>query len=92
MKSPLTCWKITIQSCSGPGGQFKAFLLLEKEEEQYAKDSKGNPILPVFKLGPSEVQRGRDAPVFASDTAWSIWKAEAPVKPGGSAFDIFQNH
>ena len=60
-----------------PGGQFMAYLMLEKEGVDYAKDSHGSPILPIFKLTKSEVPKGGgNAPVFANDTSWSIWKAE----------------
>jgi hypothetical protein len=60
-----------------PGGDFKAWLLLEKENAEYAKDSKGNPILPIFKLQASEMAKPAvEAPVFAKDGP--VWKAEKP--------------
>jgi len=60
-----------------PGGDFKAWLLIEKEGVEYEKDSKGVPILPIFKLAASEVAHpGGEAPVFAK--SGPIWKAEKP--------------
>ena len=62
-----------------PGGETGAFLLLEKDGAEYAKDSKGNPILPIFKMAPSNTDRsGRGAPVTSADTSWSVWKAQKP--------------
>jgi len=58
-----------------PGGQFKVFLMLEKEGVSYEKDAKGNPILPIFKLADSTVAHPTsEAPVFAK--VGPVWKAE----------------
>jgi hypothetical protein len=58
-----------------PGGQFKVYLMLEKEGVQYEKDAKGNPILPIFKLADSTVaQPASEAPPFAKQGP--VWKAE----------------
>ncbi len=58
-----------------PGGQFKVFLMLEKEGVSYEKDAKGNPILPIFKLADSTVPHpSSEAPVFAKNGP--VWKAE----------------
>ena len=58
-----------------PGGDFKAWLMIEKEGVQYEKDAKGNPILPIFKLSDSTVPHpGSEAPVFAK--SGPVWKAE----------------
>ena len=58
-----------------PGGDFKAWLMIEKEGAQYEKDGKGTPILPIFKLAAGDVTRGGgEAPVFAK--AGPVWKAE----------------
>jgi len=58
-----------------PGGDFKAWLMIEKDGVQYEKDSKGAPILPVFKLAASEVAHPTtEAPVFAK--SGPVWKAE----------------
>ena len=60
-----------------PGGDFKAWLLLEKDGVQYPKDGKGNPILPIFKLAASDVPKPAvEAPVFAKEGP--VWKAERP--------------
>jgi hypothetical protein len=58
-----------------PGGQFKVFLMLEKEGVEYEKVAKGNPILPIFKLAESTVAHPTsDAPGFAK--IGPVWKAE----------------
>lgn len=60
-----------------PGGDFKAWLLIEKDGATYDKDSKGNPILPVFKVAAGEASRGGlETPVFAK--TGPVWKAEQP--------------
>ncbi|HEY2124089.1 MAG TPA: hypothetical protein VGG94_01395, partial [Chthoniobacterales bacterium] len=60
-----------------PGGDFKAFLMIEKDGVQYEKDAKNNPILPIFKLSDSTVAHpASEAPVFAK--TGPIWKAERP--------------
>ena len=60
-----------------PGGDFKAWLLLEKDGVQYDKDKNGQPMLPIFKLQPGEVTSSSgEAPVFAKQGP--IWKAEKP--------------
>ena len=67
-----------------PGGDFKAWLQIEKEGVEYEKDSKGVPILPIFKLAPSEVARaGSEAPVFAK--SGPVWKAEKAKDDSTSA-------
>jgi hypothetical protein len=58
-----------------PGGDFKAWLMIEKEGVQYEKDAKSNPILPIFKLSDSTVAHpASEAPVFAK--SGPVWKAE----------------
>jgi hypothetical protein len=57
-----------------PGGDFKAWLLIEKEGADYEKDDKGQPKLPIFKLAPGEPKGGGEAPVYAK--TGPIWKAE----------------
>jgi hypothetical protein len=70
-----------------PGGDFKAWLLLEKDGVQYEKDSKGNPILPIFKLQASEVTKPAvEAPVFAKQgPVWKAEKAKADASPAPSS-------
>ena len=60
-----------------PGGDFKAWLMIEKEGVEYEKDTKGNPILPIFKLAAGQpTHSGGEAPVFAK--TGPVWKAEKP--------------
>ena len=60
-----------------PGGETCAFLMLEKDGAEYAKDSKGNPLLPIFKTARGDgIHSGRAAPVVGPDTSWSVWKAQ----------------
>lgn len=67
-----------------PGGDFKAWLQIEKEGVEYEKDFKGVPILPIFKLAPSEVAHaGSEAPIFSK--TGPIWKAEKAKDDSGSA-------
>jgi len=56
-----------------------AILLLEKDGEQYQKDSKGNPILPILRFTSRPFKKPteqKQAPVFAPDTGYSVWKTE----------------
>jgi hypothetical protein len=67
-----------------PGCDFKALLQIEKEGLQYEKDSKGVPILPVFKLAPSEVTHPTgEAPLFAK--TGPVWKAEEPKESASAS-------
>ncbi len=69
-----------------PGGQFKAYLLIEKVGAEYKKDNRGQPVLPIFKIAASEVPTGSpDAPVFEEDGP--IWKAEKEAGPAKSIFN-----
>jgi hypothetical protein len=36
-----------------PGGQFNAFLFLQRDRGDYVKLANGSPLLPIFQLGPS---------------------------------------
>ena len=61
-----------------PGGEFCAFLLLEKDGTKYETDPKGGPVLPVFKVGPGETNHASGgAPATMPDQPWSVWKAES---------------
>lgn len=55
------------------GGTFDCFLLVEKKGENYAKTKDGQPILPLFRLAPSEAPTAPDAPAVMSDGP--VWKA-----------------
>lgn len=75
-----TAYSMEVVIGEWPGGEGAFCLLLEKMGAEYGKDSHGNPLLPVFKLGASEVKPGGlYMPVFAPDTSWSLWKAQ-PVR------------
>jgi hypothetical protein len=39
------------------GGVFCSFVLIEKKGEIYAEPFEGHPVLPVFRLGPSEIKQ-----------------------------------
>jgi len=59
-----------------PGGQFSAFLLVQKEGEVYEKSHSGaQPILPIFQLVPKETPEVpvRLGPPFAKNS--KPWKA-----------------
>jgi hypothetical protein len=61
-----------------PGGRGCAALLIEKEGEEYKKDPKGNPILPIFRVGVTKMpplERGESLPPYQAEGP--IWK----VKP-----------
>lgn len=57
-----------------PGAEFCAFLLYQKQGEEYAKTPEGFPILPVFQLAPVTIPTftRRDAPKFQSSS--QVWK------------------
>lgn len=60
-----------------PGGQFSAFLLLEKDGVASEKNSAGGPKLPIFKLAASPMPaHAPGLPSVAPDTSWSVWKAQ----------------
>jgi hypothetical protein len=59
-----------------PGGDFKAWLMIEKDGVQYEKDNKGAPILPIFRLAAGTPRSGGEAPPF--DKNGPVWKAEKP--------------
>jgi hypothetical protein len=44
-----------------PGGKFAAFLMVEFKDETYAQDSRGTPILPLFKLFEATVPAVKNA-------------------------------
>lgn len=71
-----TFYEIDIILCEGPGGSFSAALLYEKEGETYAKDNKGNPVLPVFRVAASTLPQNNLLPPAMKDGA--LWKALPP--------------
>lgn len=60
-----------------PGGLFFASLLLEESGVTYEKDAKGNPILPIFRVGeePLAIESGKNYPPFAANGP--VWKVQA---------------
>jgi len=75
-------YPIEIMIGEWPGGDFKAWLQIEKEGVEYEKDSKGTPILPIFKLAPSDVPHPvGEAPLFAKNGP--VWKAEKAKEETG---------
>jgi hypothetical protein len=60
-----------------PAGDFKAWLLIEKDGVNYDKDSKRAILSSIFKLAAGETTRGGvEVPVFAMNGP--VWKAEQP--------------
>lgn len=58
-----------------PGGQYYAFLLIEKKGDTYQRDSDHNPILPIFQLAPYNTPVINDLhlqPKFAK--GFPVWK------------------
>ena len=66
-------YDIDIVFSEGPGGLFCAMLLFEQENVAYEKDTKGNPILPIFRVAPSKTPVADTAPKFMADGP--IWRA-----------------
>ena len=61
----------------GLGGHFYAHLMFEKEGETYAKDSGGNPILPLFRVADTPPPPANpNSPLFLPDGP--IWRALSP--------------
>lgn len=60
-----------------PGGFFFANLLMEQEGVTYAKDPKGNPILPIFRISdaPPPAKDQRTPPYLENGP---IWRALPP--------------
>lgn len=68
-----------------PGSLFYSCLLIEKQGEQYDKDPKGNPILPVFRLMDRAIpvlQEGETLPPYQK--GGPVWKA-APLSSTGQS-------
>ncbi len=66
-------YDIDIIISEGPGGDFFAQLLFQQEGVTYEKDRRGNPILPIFRVAPSEVEATNRAIPFKPDGP--IWRA-----------------
>jgi hypothetical protein len=71
-----------------PGGQVFFSLLMEQEGVEYKKDSRGNPILPIFRVADvpvPEPAKGQTFPPYEPNGP--VWRAANA--PGVSAFDDF---
>lgn len=56
-----------------PGGQFDAYLLVQRQGDAYADDGRGNPVLPVFRVADARLstrRTGRTPTVFADGPLW----------------------
>lgn len=72
-----------------PGGRSYAALLVEQEGVEYQKDSKGNPILPVFRLADGPLPDPEPGQTYAPHMVdGPVWKAMSPDS-GNSTFDQF---
>lgn len=63
-----------------PGGQFWAYLFVEKEGETYKKNAKGDPELPIFRVrrGITEETKSKDskswsAPFVKESPVWKVY-------------------
>lgn len=59
-----------------PGGEFNAFLMVEKQGENYARDRRNNPILPIFQVAVYNtpiIDDLKKEPPFAS--GFPVWKS-----------------
>jgi len=73
-----------------PGGRGHAILLIEKEGVQYEKDGRGNPILPIFRMGDVKLPplaNGETVPPYMKNGP--IWKSVRGALGGGS-LNIFK--
>lgn len=65
-----------------PGGQCGYQLLVEQDGVEYRKDGRGNPILPIFKLGKGAiVEKTGGVPEFQRVNG-PVWKSQAPAPKG----------
>ena len=71
------------------GGQTNTCLLFEQEGVEYAKDGKGNPILPPFRVANNKLPPTppKMTPLKVMEDG-PIWSAEA--EPAASALDVFK--
>lgn len=81
-------YKMEVLIGEQPGGKAHYCLLIEKQGETYQKDSKGNPILPIFRLADTKLPDKGNFPPHAPDGP--VWKAEKSMFGGGGGLDIFK--
>lgn len=75
-----------------PGGFVFFCLMIEEQGQEYAKDSRGNPILPVFRLADTAqppLKSGEQLPPYAPDGP--VWKAVSPRGSGSSMSPFFKS-
>jgi len=70
-------YDIDVVFSEGPGGKFCAMLLIQEEGVTYAKDDRGNPVLPIFRVadGPPP-PASRTAPPFLANGP--VWRSLPP--------------
>ncbi len=66
-------YDIKIAISEAPGGIFGAYLFFEQEGVTYAKNAQGTPVLPIFRVAPSQNEAVTNAPKFMADGP--IWRA-----------------
>lgn len=57
-----------------PGGQFDAYVLIQRQGAQYAEDRRGNPVLPVFRVAQAAISTrttGRTPQVITDAEPWT---------------------
>jgi len=57
-----------------PGGQFNAFLMVEKQGATYDTDRRGHPILPIFQVAPYNTPKTRDAEFATGSPPWKSYQ------------------
>jgi hypothetical protein len=78
-------YDLAVMIGEAPGGFFDASLLIEEEGVTYQKDSRGNPILPPFRLSNVAVTPGKGLPPYAKDGP--IWTAKTNTGNGLNLLD-----
>lgn len=71
-------YNLDIVISEGPGGSFAAMILFEQAGVTYAKDAKGNPILPIFRVAGIRTETSKSAPPFVADGP--VWLALPPPR------------
>jgi PA14 domain len=74
-----------------PGGKVFFCLLSEKEGESYRKDSKGNPILPMFRLSSAplpKLHKGQTFPPYQD--GGPVWLSQSSSSASGSLLDALK--
>lgn len=72
-----------------PGGRGHAVLMIEEEGASYSKDSRGNPLLPIFRMGDTQMPKlegGETLPPHMENGP--VWKFRRVF---GGGLDIFHH-